>query len=132
MVTGTLGIDPERAGRFYNKVLPLANGPCNFKITYLFVYSKLGAKIADSSVSARLLFFIIYFFSEKFISCRKISPKILHAELNKVNFGANMASWAQVPAGSVILEILSIFPGFPPARSRKHNVIPAVHDCRII
>ena len=62
-------------------------------MTYLLLYSKLGAKIADSSVSARLLFFIIYFFSEKFISCRKNSPKILHAELNKVNLSKKTEIW---------------------------------------
>ena len=47
-------------------LLPLAKVASNFKITYLLLYSKLGAKIADSSVSARLLFFHNLFFFWKF------------------------------------------------------------------
>ena len=43
-------------------------------MTYLLLYSKLGAKIADSSVSARLLFFYnLFFFWKKYFLPKKFS-----------------------------------------------------------
>ena len=85
----------DRAGRSL-LLLPLAKVACNFKITYLLLYSKLGAKIADSSVSARLLFFHnlfffwkIYFLPKKFsenFTCRVEQSKFVEKNWNLTFF----------------------------------------------
>ena len=106
-------------------VLPLAKVASNFKITYLLLYSKLGAKIADSSVSARLLFshnlfffWKIYFLPKKFsenFTCRVEQSKFVEKNWNltffeTIDFPNKIIFWRNIfdffsPKFSKILKI---------------------------
>ena len=65
----------------YLELLPVTNGACNFKSTYLRAPAKLDDKMADLAFSARVVFFLKFLSKNIFSARRKLFFKIDTLEL---------------------------------------------------